>query len=309
MNKKLKYKIAVTSRSFSKNTSLRSSLESKYENVKFNDEGVTLQGEQLISFLKDCDKAIVGIEEFNSDIISKLSNIKVISKYGVGLNNLDLVKLKKSGIKLGFTPGVNKRPVAELTILLVLLSLRRIYNSKENIKKGIWSQERGQELRNKTFGIVGFGNIGNLLADFLEPFECNILAYDIELISKKNVTQCSLEEIFINSDIVSIHLPLINETENIINKKLFDICKDNIKLINTSRGGIILENDLYDFLDNNKQAFAALDVFEEEPAYKSPLLDLENFFATSHLGSMTEEGVVSMGLAAIDGLENNKYLS
>ena len=296
-------KIAVTSRSFSKNKVLRSILESKYKNVQFNDQGKSLNGHDLISFLKDTEKAIVGLEKFDANILDKLPNLKVISKYGVGLNNLDLKELKKRNIRLAFSPGVNKRPVAELTMLHIFMSLRKVQNSLKNIKDGIWSQEKGNQLSNKTLGIIGFGNIGRLVYDFLKPYECNVLIYDIEKIKDKSVLQCSIEDIFKSADIVTIHLPLLESTQNIVDKRLFNLCKKDLKLINTSRGGIVNEKDLFSFLKINKEAFAALDVFEVEPAFDSPLLNLENFYATSHLGSMTEEGIISMGEAAINGLE------
>ena len=297
--------VAVTSRSFSKNKTLVEELRNRYEKVILNTGGIALADESLINFLKDANKVIVGLEKFDSTVLDNLPNLKVISKYGVGLNNIDLDQLNKRNIKLSFRPGVNKIPVAELTMLLILISLRRVHSSMLNIKDGIWSQERGLQLMNKTIGILGFGNIGSLLAELLVPYKCRILGFDIQKIDKKEVTQCSIEEIFSDADIVSIHLPLTDSSKGLINKKLLEISKKDLKLINTSRGGIVNEEHLYNYLINNERAFAAFDVFEVEPAFNSPLLDLKNFFATSHLGSMTEEGVIAMGLAAIEGLDEN----
>lgn len=297
--------VAVTSRSFSKNKTLVEELRNRYEKVILNTGGIALADESLINFLKDANKVIVGLEKFDSTVLDNLPNLKVISKYGVALNNIDLDQLNKRNIKLGFRPGVNKIPVAELTMLLILISLRRVHSSMLNIKDGIWSQERGLQLMNKTIGILGFGNIGSLLAELLVPYKCRILGFDIQKIDKKEVTQCSIEEIFSDADIVSIHLPLTDSSKGLINKKLLEISKKDLKLINTSRGGIVNEEHLYNYLINNERAFAAFDVFEVEPAFNSPLLDLKNFFATSHLGSMTEEGVIAMGLAAIEGLDEN----
>ena len=297
--------VAVTSRSFSKNEKLIKELQSKYKKIKLNNEGLSLSGESLVSFCNDADKVIVGLERFDSEILDNLPNLKVLSKYGVGLNNIDLQELKKREIKLGFTPGVNRRPVAELALSHILTSLRRTHSSLQKIKNGIWSQERGNELYKKTVGILGFGNIGSLLNDLIKPFDCNILVYEINEIDQTDINQTDLSEIAKKADIISIHLPLTRETNSLINDKFFGLCKKNVKIINTSRGGIINEEHLEKFLSENKNAFAALDVFEEEPAFNSPLLNLPNFFATSHLGSMTEEGVISMGLAAIKGLDQN----
>ena len=297
--------VAVTSRSFSKNETLVDELRKRYQKVIFNTEGESLNGESLINFLRDANKVIVGLENFDSKVLDNLPNLNVISKYGVGLNNINLDELNKRDIRLAFRSGVNKTPVAELTMLLIFMSLRKVHSSMSNIKDGIWSQERGQELTNKNIGILGFGNIGNLLANFLKPYGCKILAFDIQKIEREEVKQCSIEEIFADADIVSIHLPLTDSLKGLIDKKFFDISKENLKLINTSRGGLVNEEHLYNFLVNNEKAFAAFDVFEVEPAFNSPLLDLKNFFATSHLGSMTEEGVIAMGLAAIEGLDEN----
>ena len=297
--------VAVTSRSFSKNEKLIKELQSKYKKIKLNNEGLSLSGESLVSFCKDADKVIVGLERFDSEILDNLPNLKVLSKYGVGLNNINLQELKKREIKLGFTPGVNRRPVAELALSHILTSLRRTHSSLQKIKNGIWSQERGNELYKKTVGILGFGNIGSLLNDLIKPFDCNILVYEINEIDQTDINQTDLSEIAKKADIISIHLPLTRETNSLINDEFFGLCKKDVKIINTSRGGIINEEHLEKFLIENENAFAALDVFEEEPAFNSPLLNLPNFFATSHLGSMTEEGVISMGLAAIKGLDQN----
>ena len=193
--------VAVTSRSFSKNEKLIRELQSKYKKIKLNEKGLSLSGQDLVSFCLDADKVIVGLEKFDSNILQHLPNLKVISKYGVGLNNLDLSELKKRGIKLGFTPGVNKRPVAELAMSLIFTSLRRTHKSLEEIKNRIWSQDRGNELYRKTVGILGFGNIGSLLYDLIRPFDCNILVYEINKINNEDIKQTNLEEIAKKADI------------------------------------------------------------------------------------------------------------
>ena len=226
--------VAVTSRSFSKNEKLIKELQSKYKKIKLNNEGLSLSGESLVSFCKDADKVIVGLERFDSEILDNLPNLKVLSKYGVGLNNINLQELKKREIKLGFTPGVNKRPVAELALSHILTSLRRTHSSLQKIKNGTWSQERGNELYKKTVGILGFGNIGSLLNDLIKPFDCNILVYEINEIDKPEINQTDLNEIAKKSDIISIHLPLTRETNFLINEKFFGLCKKDVKIINTS---------------------------------------------------------------------------
>ena len=302
--------VAVTSRSFSTNQFLVKKLKESYPNVSLNLTGKTLKENELVKFLANADKAIVGIEIIDKDILDQLPKLKLISKYGVGLNNLDLDECKKRNIQIKFQPGSNKQSVAEFTLLLMLNSLRQVHNNKTEIIEGNWTQAKGQELKGKKIGIIGFGNIGSCLVSLLKPFGNKILFFDerkfssaeIDKFDDKNLKQASISEVLSTSDIVSIHIPLSSGTKNMINKDAFKQMKESIILINTSRGGIVDEVELYKFLKNNNLAFASFDVFEHEPAFKSPLLKLDNFFASSHRASLTEQGIESMGIAAINGL-------
>ena len=302
--------VAVTSRSFSTNQFLVKKLKESYPNVSLNLTGKTLKENELVKFLANADKAIVGIEIIDKDILDQLPKLKLISKYGVGLNNLDLDECKKRNIQIKFQPGSNKQSVAEFTLLLMLNSLRQVHNNKTEIIEGNWTQAKGQELKGKKIGIIGFGNIGSCLVSLLKPFGNKILFFDerkfssaeIDKFNDKNLKQASISEVLSTSDIVSIHIPLSSGTKNMINKNAFKQMKESIILINTSRGGIVDEVELYKFLKNNNLAFASFDVFEHEPAFKSPLLKLDNFFASSHRASLTDQGIESMGIAAINGL-------
>lgn len=311
--------VAVASRSFSQNTFLVSKLKNLYSSIILNETGKTLEGKDLINFLKPASKAIIGIEVMPDRILSELPDLKVISKYGVGLNNLDLKLLKNYKIKLGFTPGVNKQSVAELALTLMLIGLKKIQNNNIDILNESWSQEKGSELYGKTIGILGFGNIGKKLASLLKPFDCNIIFFDethhsdedIDNISMdlnlnpKLIRQLSLDLVLSESDILSIHLPLSKQTANLIAATEFNKLKSSVCIVNTARGGIVNEADLYNFLVNNQMAFAGFDVYEEEPAFGNPLLQLPNFFGTSHRSSLTTEGINAMGIAAINGLDDN----
>jgi D-3-phosphoglycerate dehydrogenase len=314
-------KVAITSRSFSANKYLVEELRARYANITLNNSGKTLVGSELLEFLDGQNKVIVGLENFDKNLIDQLPELKVISKFGVGLNNIDLESMKEHSISLGFQPGTNKQSVAELALMHIFIALRKVPSSKEDICNNIWSQNKGHELFGKTIGIIGFGNIGQRLAELLEPFKCKIVFYDgiefskEELVDKfpsrsedfiNNLQQSSLNEVLKEADIVSIHIPLLEETQNLISVDELACLKKDVRIINTSRGGIVDEKALEDFLNQNKNAFAAFDVFETEPAFNHPLLKLNNFYATSHLGSMTIEGVISMGIAAINGLDENR---
>ena len=313
-------KVAVTSRSFSANESLIKELKKRYSNIQLNSSGKTLEGEDLLEFLYGQNKVIVGLENFNKELIEQLPELHVISKFGVGLNNIDLRAMAEKSIALGFQPGTNKQSVAELALMHMLIALRNLPNSKEEILNNIWSQNKGHELFGKSVGIIGFGNIGQRLTELLEPFNCKIIFYDNinfsyenlkSIYPKKsdsfinNIHQEPLNTLLESSDIISIHIPLVKETQNLIQEKEFGLMKEDIRIINTSRGGIMDEDALLKFLKDKTKAFAGFDVFETEPAFNHPLLKLNNFYATSHLGSMTIEGVISMGMAAINGLDEN----
>ena len=315
--------VAVTSRSFSKNEGLVNALKAKYSKVIFNDSGTTLQGQELINFLSSADKAIIGIEEISAKVLHQLPNLKVISKYGVGINNLDIDALKSRGMQLGFTPGVNKQSVAELALTLTLLSLRKVHRNHVEITEGIWSQEKGSELFRKTVGLLGFGNIGQKFVSFLAPFDCKVIFFDEKVFTNQELLQISkdlglkpdsiqqgeLEAVLNQADVLSIHLPLLPDTENIISTKELNFLKPSVSIINTARGGIVDEIALHSFLSSNPNSFAAFDVYAEEPAIENPLFELPNFFGTSHRSSLTHEGILAMGLAAIAGLDDNKILT
>ena len=311
--------VAVTSRSFSKNKFLVGELKKKYSNVILNETGKTLRDDSLIEFLKSADKVIIGIEDLSAANLSKLSNLRVISKYGVGLNNIDLDFCKANGIKLGFVPGVNKQSVAELTLTLILIGLKKIHQNHFEIRQGEWPQTKGYELKGKTVGILGFGNIGQTLAQLLSPFQCKINFFDVrnfqidELdnfclknhIDIKNINQKSMNDVLVESDIISIHLPLNDETEDMINADVLSKLKPSAVIVNTARGGIVVEEDLANFLRIYDDSFAAFDVFKEEPVINNNLFNLKNFFGTSHRSSLTYEGINSMGMSAIKGLDDN----
>mgnify|MGYP006107086439 CR=1 FL=1 len=315
--------VAVTSRSFCKNKYLISKLKERYSKILLNETGSTLQGDDLVRFLCSADKAIIGIEAISSEVLQQLPKLKVISKYGVGINNLDIGSLTSKGVKLGFTPGVNKQSVAELALTLTLLSLRKIHNNHTEISKGIWSQEKGSELFGKTVGLLGFGNIGQKFASFLAPFDCKIIFFDEKVFTNQellhiskdiglkpdSIHQDELSAVLHHADILSIHLPLLPETEDIISTKELSLLKPSISIINTARGGIVNESALHAFLSSKPDSFAAFDVYAEEPALENPLFELPNFFGTSHRSSLTHEGINAMGLAAIAGLDDNKILT
>ena len=236
-----------------------------------------------------------------------MPKLKVISKYGVGTNNLDIGAIRERGIRLAVSPGSNSQSVAEYALYLMLLSLRKNFNNLEEITQKIWSQKKGRELYNSKIGIIGFGNIGKKLALLLKPFHVEIMIFDLVKIKlnksqQSYIKQVSFTKLLKESDIISIHLPLVKDTINFLGKKEFAALKEDAIIINTSRGGIVSENELHSFLNKNPEAFGAFDVFKKEPIFDSKLFKLPNFFASSHRASLTNQGIHNMGIAAIDGL-------
>lgn len=302
--------VAVTSRSFSKHPELRKELCKRFKHVKFNEEGITFSGNDLVNFLNDYDSAIVGLEKFNNDILSKLPRLKVISRFGVGSDTLDLNAMKRLGIKLAVTTGANKRAVAELVIAFSLIMFRQLSLTNQELRSGKWNPRIGRQLSGSCVGIVGFGSIGKDLAFLLKAFNCDILIYDLidhtDFCQKNEIRQVDLNTLLQHSDIVSLHLPLNENTKLILDSDKLALMKSNAILINTARGGLVDENILKEMLKTNRLHAAAFDVFAVEPTTNHELLSLPNFFGTSHIGGSTEEAILAIGLAAIEGLEQAK---
>ena len=302
--------VAVASRSFSKHPILRGKVLESYPDAKFNDKGLSLSGDSLVEFLSGYEKAITALEVIDDSILSKLPNLKVIGKYGVGLDMIDLHAMKGRGVKLGWTGGVNKRSVSELVISFSVYLLHRVAFANAEVRNGKWYQVKGSQLSDCTFGIVGCGNIGKDLVKLLKPFGCNILAHDIidfkEFYQENNITSVGLDELLQMSDVVTLHLPKNDSTNNILNKDRLQMLKKDAVLINLARGGLLDESALKKMLIEKRIAGAALDVFSVEPPIDTDFAHLDNVLITPHIGGSTEEAVLTMGLAAIDGLENSK---
>ena len=307
-------KVCVANAAFSKNTILIEHLNKEFPNSKINIEGKRLIGVELIEFLKDFEAAIIGLEDVNSDLLEKLPNLKFISKFGVGLDNINQVACKSHNIKIGWTGGVNKRSVAEMSIGYMLMLQRNLYLTSNQLKNQIWNKNGGFQLSEKTVGIIGFGNIGKEVRELLKPFNCKILVNDIidytHLESELNILCVTKEYIYKHADIVTLHTPLTKQTDNLINQQVFNLLKPNSIVINTARGGIINENDLENALISKKISGAALDVYTIEPYSNVKLLEIPNLISTPHIGGNAFEAVIAMGMSAIKHLidfrDNNK---
>ena len=303
-------KVRVCNISFSKNTILVNKIKKHFEDVNFNFNGVRLDGQELVDFCQDADAIIVGVEKINSSILKRLPNLKYIAKYGVGIDNIDIDSCKERGVLIGWTGGVNKRSVAELTLGYMLILMRNIFSSYSNLKKLKWIKNGGNSLYNKKIGIIGVGNIGQDLIKLLNVFDCKILANDItenpSLSKKLNFKYVSKEFLYRNSDIITLHVPLSSSTKQMINTKILNKMKNSSILINTSRGEVVCEKDLINALKNKKIHAAALDVFQYEPLKNKELVSLPNVICTPHIAGNSTEAVIQMGNSAINHLINIK---
>lgn len=301
-------KVKVSNLAFSNNKYLVEQLLQEFPDSEVNQKGIRMNDDTLVDFFSDASAVIVGLELINSSILDRLPNLKIISKYGVGLDNIDLNECKERNIVVGWTGGVNKRAVAEMTLGFMLALSRNLYSTSNQLKTMNWNKAGGSQLSSKTIGIIGIGNIGRELIKLLTPFDCRILINDIRDINEYAQSvgaECvSKDKIFEASDIISVHAPYTAETSNLFNREVFNKMKSNAFLINTARGGIVNEMDLKFALQNNIIAGAALDVYETEPPIDQEFLALPNLICTPHTGGNSMEAVMAMGLSALSHLIN-----
>ncbi|CAA6604992.1 Phosphoglycerate dehydrogenase and related dehydrogenase [Rhodospirillaceae bacterium LM-1] len=300
-------KVAVASRSFSKHPVLRAELLVRYPNVTFNDAGLSLKGEALADFLRGHEKIITALERLDDALFAKLPDLKVVGKYGVGLDMIDLEAMKRRGIQLGWQGGVNRRSVSELVISYAVALLRHVPQGHAQVLGGGWKQLMGRQLSDRTVGIVGLGHIGKDLTQLLKPWGCRVIAHDIrpmpDFCAQWGVEMMGLEALLRQADVITLHLPLDDSTRNILSAERMRLMRSDAILINAARGGLLDESELKAMLIEGRLAGAALDVFAVEPPTDMELIKLPNFLVTPHIGGSAEEAVLAMGRAAIEGLD------
>jgi D-3-phosphoglycerate dehydrogenase len=303
-------KIAVCSRSFSNNPVLRAELLARYQHVTFNDAGSQLKGESLVEFLSGHDSAITALETIDEFVLSRLPQLEVISKYGVGLDMIDMKAMHAHGKRLGWTSGVNRRSVSELVIAFAIAMLRHVPAANREVLAGTWRQHVGGHLSGRTVGIIGCGHVGKDLVPLLKAFGCRILVNDIrsfpEFYAAHGIEALNLDELLARSDVVTLHVPLDKSTRGMLDAGRLALLKPAAVLINIARGELVDEAVLKQLLQSKRIAAAAFDVFASEPPQDIELLNLPNFLATPHIGGSAQEAILAMGRAAIEGLENNQ---
>ena len=302
-------KVLITARVFCKLPELIKEVKERGAEMVPNPyQGNTLREENLLEIIEDVDAVICGDDYFTARVVKKANRLKVISKFGVGVDRIDIQAASDKGIIVTNCPGSNKHAVADMTIGLMLSVMRHIPKTHNQvIHEGKWRVVTGTEAYGKTLGILGLGAIGREVARRATGFDMKILAHDpypdMKFAEKFNVELVSMEEIFRRSDIVSVHLPSIPGTKEIINRDLFNIVKEGIFFINTARGDVLNDRDLYQALRSGKVLGAGLDVMSSEPPERGHFLfGLDNVIVTSHIGAHTKEAQLRAGKMAIENV-------
>jgi D-3-phosphoglycerate dehydrogenase len=263
-----------------------------------------LTEEELAEMVSDFDVIIAGTEPITDFVMSQAKNLRMISRVGIGLDSVDLLAAEKKGITVSYTPDAPAPAVAELTVGMMLTLLRSAHVSNSQMHHGNWFRYFGKRLSEVTIGVIGVGRIGagilnhfkgfnisKVLVNDILPGPVPDLNYNIEWVEK--------EQIYKEADIITLHLPLTNHTKNMIRKEQLYSMKTDAIIINTSRGGIINETDLYDVMQSGHLSGAAIDVFEQEP-YNGQLCEIERCLLTAHMGSMSVDCRTRMEVEATE---------
>ncbi len=271
--------------------------------VIWNPEAKTLTPVEFFNIIDGCAGLIAGTEKYNHQLLKRLKSLKVISRLGIGLDSIDLEACKRLGIKVFITPDSPTRAVAELVIGLIFNLLRHIKSSDQNLHNSVWQRKVGSLFYQRILGIIGFGRIGQEVAKLSLALGAKIFYYDpyVKKVRLQDCTRLELKELLKISDIISLHLPLTQESRNFIAHKEFSLMKKEAIFLNCARGGIVNEQALYTALAEKRIAGAAVDVFQEEP-YRGPLMELENIILTPHIGSFTRESMANMEIEAVHNL-------
>jgi D-3-phosphoglycerate dehydrogenase len=298
-------RLLVTPTSYGKNDPrLKTELEAQVGEVIYNPTGKPLISAEVERLLPGIDGYIAGLDGIDANALRAADRLKVISRYGVGFDNVDLDAARSKGIIVTNTPGANSVSVAELALGLILALARQIPEAVEAVHQGKWPRYTGISLEGKTIGILGLGAIGKQLARRLAGFDCQLLAYDpyadAAFAKDNHVKLTSMEAMIRQSDFISLHLPLLPETRNLVNATFLGQMKPGSFLVNTSRGEVVDESALFDALQNGHLKGAGLDAFTVEPPDPhNALLSLPQVIATPHLGAQTDGATSNMGWFAM----------
>jgi phosphoglycerate dehydrogenase-like enzyme len=262
--------------------------------------------EDVVARLREADAGIIDVEPYGEPIFRRIKDrTKLLVRFGVGYDKVDLAAASRAGIAVARTTGANTGAVAELALTLILTCSRRLKLAQTRTESGIWVKDVGHETIGAAVGILGYGSIGRKLRQLLRGFGCRVLVCDHRLSAeeaeREEVERVSLEELFARADAVSIHIPFREENRRLVDEGILGLMKPTAVLVNTARGGIVDEDALYRALKAERIAGAGLDVYAREPLpVPSPLLELPNCVLTPHIASQTVESLWNIYSMALD---------
>ena len=281
-------------------------LRSFSEDLVFNPHEKPLSEDELIPLLQGCEGCIAGLDFITRKVIEHAGSLKVISRYGVGVDRVDLKAAKEKGVIVCNTPGVNANAVADLCFGLLLCIARKLPLLNLQTRKGEWPRSTGFELYGKTIGILGLGAVGKAVAKRASGFSMKVLAFDPymnrEYADANGIISASFDEVIKESDFISLHLPLTDETRNILSSEVMRAMKKGAVIINTARGGLIDENAAFELLKSGHLGGLGLDAFGKEPPGASNLFTLDNVVITPHTGAHTIEATAAMAELSVKNL-------
>jgi D-3-phosphoglycerate dehydrogenase len=294
------YKVLVTARIFGhlSDTSFDIFRNSGFEVVQNPYRGKGLSENQLIEVIGGVHGLLTGVDQVTAKFMRAADQLKVISKFGTGVDNIDVKAATQNGIIVTNAPGMNSDAVADMAFSLMLAISRKVPFAFDQVKKGQWPLIVGTEIWRKTLGVIGLGQIGKRVAIRAGGFNMKVLANEIypdeKFVQEHGIQLVPLNRMLQESDFVSIHVPFTSETKDLIKAAQLEMMRPTAYLINTARGGIVDEDALYDALQSGELAGAAFDVFKEEPLKKKVLIQLDNFIATPHISPFTKEAIENM---------------
>lgn len=300
-------KILITPRSYGKtDKKVFEMLDDAGIAYVMNQTGGILNKEQMKTLLCDCDGIIVGVDPLDGEVIDYAEKLKVIAKYGVGVDNIDMEKAASRGIRVSRTVGANSDAVADYAMALMLALARKVIPIDSACRKADWKKVTTIDVSHKILGILGFGAIGKLVAKRAQGFDMQILAYDVywdsDYAEAHGIEKATPEQIYTEADFISVHLPLVPETKNFIDEKQIAMMKPTAILVNTARGGLINEDALLKALKEKRLYGAGLDVFSEEPPANHEWFSLDNIVIGSHCAASTTDAALNMGRMATENL-------
>lgn len=301
-------KVVVTPRSFALHSDepLEILKEHGFQ-VLLNPYGRIMTKDEMMAFIVDAEAIIVGVDPLDKEVLQCASRLKIISKYGVGTDNIDLRYAAERGIQVTVAAGANTDAVADYTFALMLAAARKVTEIDRECRKLNWTKRTTVDINKKTLGLIGLGNIGKAVARRASGFDMRIMAYDAfrdeEYAARTGIEYAaSLNELLREADFISLHLPLNSQTRHIIGEQQLAMMKETAVIVNTARGGLIDETALYDALQKQMIWGAGLDVFEEEPPRNGALLELNNLIIGSHCAASTISAINNMGRIASQNL-------